>query len=539
MGATLADVSFEVLGRLAVRVDGTPVQIQGRKRRILLAALLLRADHTVPVADLVRRMWGEVPVDAYRPALQVHVARLRSVLDDAGMAPIIAGGSDGYRAELAGYRLDLARMRALLAAAREARRQGDLPGESDALAQALGLWRGPVLAEIDSAVLHEHDVTRITDELLRAAERRFDVELLLGRHDSAIAPLRTLATLHPDREAVARLLMIALYRSGRQSDALDVYERTRRHLAGRLGVDPGPALQRTFHAILRGDLEERTVVPRPRPADAGDGREGPPPAQLPAAPPVFVGRREQLAELDRLADEGSEASRALVSGPPGAGRTALAVHWAHRVAHRFPDGQLYVDLRGQNGTPLDPADVMRRLVRPFGFHEGLPAAVDERAALLRSVFARRRLLLVLDNASSAAQVRPLLPGSPSCATVVTSDFWLADLIAREGVLTVAVGELADDEARALLDRLAGAQRTAAEPGATDRLLDLTGRLPLPLRMAAAWLVTHPSTRIGALADAIAAHRDADPVARTVAALDGDPRFLLDHSSREGGRIRRS
>ncbi|RCV51692.1 AfsR/SARP family transcriptional regulator [Marinitenerispora sediminis] len=532
----MADVSFGVLGHLSVRVGDRPVKIQGNKRRVLLATLLLRANRTVPVDELIDRMWGVGPSEAHRGALQVHVTRLRAALALVRAGQLIMSGTHGYRIELADHQLDLLRTRALAVAALDAEHHGDLPRRCDALGQALALWRGPVLADVVSPSLHEHEVRHVTEELLRTAELRYETMLALGRHGPALPGLAELVGRHPHRETLVRLLMVALYRSGRQSEALEVYERTRQALAERLGIDPGRDLQAAFHSVLRGDLEDQPLVPRQRSVLAGPqaaalsdsaGRVRLlPPAQLPADIPFFVGRRGQLAALDRLRADVREPRRALISGPTGAGGTALAVRWAHRAAAEFPDGQLYVDLRGDTGAPRDPADVMRRFLRPFGVLEGLPVETDERAALLRSVLARRRLLMVLDNAYSAEQVRPLLPGTPSCAVVVTSRYWLADLIVREGVLAVAVGELAPGEARVLLRRLVGPERVAAEPAAVDRLLDLTGRLPLPLRLAAAWLVTHPGVGISALVTDIAARRARDPAARVAAALGGDPRFLI-------------
>ncbi|MFC7329919.1 AfsR/SARP family transcriptional regulator [Marinactinospora rubrisoli] len=528
----MADVSFGVLGQLSVRVGDRVVKIQGNKRRVLLAALLLRANRTVPVDELVDRMWGVPPSEAYRAALQVHVTRLRAALALVHAGEPLVSGTHGYRMELADHQLDLLRLRALSVAALEADHHGDLPRKCDALGQALALWRGPVLADVVSPRLHEHEVRSVTEELLRTAELRYGAMLALGRHEPALPGLTDLAGRYPHREPLIRLLMVALYRSGRQSEALEVYERTRQTLAERLGIDPGRELQATFHSVLRGDLcdppqrtvpaESGTVAP---PDPAGRPRSLPP-AQLPADIPFFVGRRGQLAALDRLRTDARQPRRALISGPAGAGCTALAVRWAHRAAERFPDGQLYVDLRGDTGAPRDPADVLRRFLRPFGVLDGLPVETDERAALLRSVLARRRLLMVLDNAYSAEQVRPLLPGTSTCAVVVTSRYWLADLIVREGVLAIAVDKLAPGEARALLRRLVGPERVAAEPAAVDRLLDLTGRLPLPLRLAAAWLVTHPGVGISALVSDIAARRARDPVARVAAALGGDPRFLI-------------
>ncbi|MFC3995229.1 BTAD domain-containing putative transcriptional regulator [Nocardiopsis sediminis] len=535
----MSDISFAVLGPLTVQAGDTPVRLQGNKRRVLLATLLLRANRTVPIPELVQRVWGDVDPSAYRSALQVQVTRLRAVLcppgpgAPAGAAPkhgppLLVSGRHGYRIELDERQLDLARFRRLAAAAGRAEADGDLAGCCDRLARALELWQGPVLHDVASDGLHERDVAALLDELLRAAEHHGTVALALGRHERVADALSGLTASHPHREALVGQRMVALYRCGRASEALEVYGRTRRFLADRLGTDPGRGLQEVFHAVLRGDLDDRPLVPRQRTVYR------PPvvrarlvPAELPADPPGFVGRSEELASLDRLFASGpSSARRALVSGPQGAGCTALAVHWAHAAAAGFPDGQLYVDLRGAGAGPRSAFDVLRRFLRSLGVKGALPPDTDERAALLRSVLAGRRVLMVLDNAHSAEQVRPLLPGAPGCGAVVTSRYWLVDLIVREGVPALAIGELLECEAVTLLRDLVGARRAAAEPGALRRLAEAVERLPLPLRLAAAWLATHPEARIAALAGKVERRCEDSALARLKAVLGGDPRFLM-------------
>ncbi|MBB6170479.1 DNA-binding SARP family transcriptional activator [Nocardiopsis mwathae] len=537
----MADIAFGVLGPLTAQVADAPFRLRGGKRRILLAALLLRANRTVPVEELVARIWGERPPSSRIGALQVQVARLRAALGKIHDGPLIASVSSGYRIELAPHQLDLLGFRALMLAAREAEHQGDLPRRCDALRRAVDLWRGPVLPDVASDTLHEHDVAQVREELLRATEERCAAELALGRPEEVLDLLAGVTTRHPEREELVRLRMTALYRCGRQSEALESYERTRRVLADRLGVDPGRPLRETFHAVLRGNLEAPSV-PHQRSARTSTvrgvrGRRGPRsvPAQLPADTRGFVGRAAELVELERRVGGGrGAAGRVLISGPLGAGCTALAVHWAHGAAHGFPDGQLYADLRGDGRAPLPAGEVLRRFLGAFGVVECVPVDTDERAALLRSVLASRRVLMVLDNAHCAAQVRPLLPGSSSCGVIVTSRYWLADLIARDGIPALAVGPLSADEAAELLRGLVGARRSAAEPGAVRRLAEAAGRLPLPIRMVAAWLTTHPDSGIAALAQDIEARREADVAERVAAALGGDPRFLLGQAP-PGGR----
>jgi DNA-binding SARP family transcriptional activator len=547
----LADFSFAVLGPLAVHAAGTPVRVRGAKRRIVLATLLLRPNRTVSVAELVERVWGGGDPDAHRGALQVQVTRLRAVLEAAARdpavrgprrePPMIVGGLRGYRIELDPHQLDLLRFRALVRAAGDAQHRADPGHRFDLLGRALDLWQPPLLADLASPVLHRHDVEPVREEVLRAAVDRCHAALALGRPDQVLGMLGVLTDGRPEHETLVRLRMIALYRCGRQSEALEVYERTRRVLAERLGVDPGRPLQEAFHGVLRGDLDDRPSIPRPRPAAAPYPRPGRAvPAQLPAAPSHFTGRAAELALLDRLAGPDAAPGRALISGPPGAGSTALALHWAHRVAGAFPDGQLYVDLRGDSGRPLTPDDVLRRFLRALHVGGMLPAEVDERAALLRSVLADRRVLLLLDNARSADQVRPLLPGASGCGAVVTSRSWLADLIVREGVPAIPLGELRGEEAAGLLAALVGPERAAAEPAALRRLADAAERLPLPLRMAAAWLATHPESTAAALADAVAQRPEPTAPERMAAALHGDPRFLMGAPGcrGQGGHARR-
>ncbi|MFC4565894.1 BTAD domain-containing putative transcriptional regulator [Nocardiopsis mangrovi] len=534
----MSDISFAVLGPLTARAGDTPARLQGTKRRVLLATLLLRANRTVPIPELVQRVWGDVDPNAYRCALQVQVTRLRSALCALAAGarhgpPLLVGGPHGYRIELDDRQLDLARFRALAAAAGRAEADGDLAGCCDRLSRALELWQGPILHDVASAELHEHEVAAVRDELLRAAEHHGTVALALGRHERVADVLSGLTASHPHREALVGQRMIALYRCGRASEALEVYGRTRRFLADRLGTDPGRRLQEVFHGVLRGDLDDRPLVPRQRPVHRPPvARARLVPAELPADPPGFVGRAEEMAALDRLFASGAPARRALVSGPPGAGCTALAVHWAHTAAAGFPDGQLHVDLRGATADPRSPFDVLRRFLRALGVKGELPRETDERAALLRSVLAGRRVLMVLDDAHSAEQVRPLLPGAPGCGAVVTSRYWLVDLIVREGVPALAVGELLEWEAVTLLRDLVGARRAAAEPGALRRLAGVVERLPLPLRLAAAWLATHPEARIAALADKVERRGEDSALARLKAVLGGDPRFLM------GGRLAR-
>nr|WP_150243376.1 AfsR/SARP family transcriptional regulator [Nocardiopsis quinghaiensis] len=495
-------------------MDGVPLRLRGGKRRAMLAALLLSAGRTVTTAHLIERVWGTPPSPSARSALQVHVVRARAILDHHCGTPLIRGGDGGYRIDLAEEQSDLLRFRSLVRSAADAASRGDTAARAELFVRALGLWRGPVLADVASPVLHERDVAPLNGELLRAAEEGFGAALAHGDHERVADRIGPIATDHPEREPLVRVQMVALYRAGRPSEALRVYARTRDVLAERLGADPGRELQETFHGVLRGDLD-RARVPHQRA-----------PAELPAAPAALVGREEAVAELDRLVDpRGAAPGSVLVRGPAGAGASALALSWAHAVAPYFPDGQLYVDLRGGDGTPRDPVEVLRRLVRSLSSraHDVPAMDAEEAAARVRTLLAHRRVLLVLDNAASSFQVRPLLPGGTGCAAVVTSRYWLTDLLVRDGLRAVPVGPLPPDAAVELLRAHAGPGR-CAEP-VLRRIAHQAGLLPLPLRMAAVWLDTHPrrsATDLVRLLEGVDPARGGAPTARMAAVLRAGP-----------------
>lgn len=526
-----------LLGQFVVEVDGVPLRLRGDKRRTVLASLLLRAGHTVPADHLIARVWGTPASQVNRSALQVHVARARAIFDDHCGRPLIHGADGGYRVDLEEGESDLLSFRALVAAAGDADSRGDPARQADLLLRALRLWRSPVLADVASPILHERDVPPLNEELLRVAEAGCVAALALGEHARAAEHIGPIVADHPERESLIRLQMLALHRSGRPSEALRLYARTRDILAERLGTDPGHDLQETFHAILRGDLDRPAHVPRQRPepalAASHDPRPSAPvplpsttPAELPAAPAVLVGRGAHLAELDRLADPAGPApGNVLVRGPAGAGSSALALVWAHTVAPYFPDGQVYVNLRRDDGTARDPTEVLRRLVRSLsgGRNDTGGLSVDESAARARSLLSRRRVLMVLDNAVSARQVRPLLPGCPECAAVVTSRHWLTDLLVRDGVRALPVGALPATDAVLLLRSLLGEDRCTE--AALCRVAHLTGCLPLPLRMAVAWLDTHPARSGSDLVrrlEGVDPARCGTPTARMAAVLHAGP-----------------
>ena len=354
------------------------------------------------------------------------------------------------------------------------------------LREALGLWRGPLLADVASDDLRDRIGAGLAELRLGALETCLDAELELGRHRQVIPELTELVGAHPTRENLVAALMLALYRDGRGGDALALYAEVRQRLVDQLGIDPGARLRRMHGDILRAEPSlGRTGRDLAR---AGSGGRMPAPAQLPTGTAHFVGRAGQLRELDEALCGPGTAVAALV-GMAGVGKTALAVYWAHRVRDRFPDGQLYANLGGYSaGPPTRPVDVLAGWLRALDVAAGrIPADVDEAAALYRSVVADRRILVVLDNVASAAQVRPLLPGGTTGRALVTSRDQLSGLVAVDGARRISVDLLAPPEAAGLIRRIVGGARAAAEPEAVADLARLCAYLPLAVRIAAAKL----------------------------------------------------
>ncbi|MEU0531361.1 tetratricopeptide repeat protein [Amycolatopsis tolypomycina] len=467
-------VRIGVLGPLTVARGDEEVEIGAEKQRLLLAMLALQPNRTVRREDLVDVIWDEPPPSCLE-LLHTYVARLRRALRPADL---IATDKGGYRLAAGEDELDLLRFEALLA--------------QDALKEALGLWRGPALADVDR--LRQHPA-RLALAMRRAKAVMAYAEV--ADPEDAAVQLRVLTAEEPLNESAHAKLVLALAASGRQAAALDVFAEVRRRLAGELGLEPGPELRAAQRQVLRQDF----AAPEP-PARV--------PAQLPADVPGFRGRAAQLAELDALLrrDEGDTSARiAVLSGTGGVGKTALAVHWAQRSPGEFPDGQLYLDLHGYGAVrPVDPGDALSGFLRALGVPGAdIPAEPDERAAKFRTALTGRRMLLVLDNANAVGQVRPLLPGSPTCLVLVTSRDALPGLVARHGARRVLVDLLTDAEARDLLRALLG-PRVDGEPEATAALIGYAARLPLALRLVAELALSRPGERLAALAAELADER---------------------------------
>ncbi|MFD3377584.1 BTAD domain-containing putative transcriptional regulator [Streptomyces sp. NPDC058697] len=469
-----------------------------RQRRVL-AALLVDAGQVVSASALEERVWGERVPRRGRETLYGYLSRLRQALTPWGSELVREQG--GYRLVVAMEAVDLHRFRDLVARARSvnaAERAAALWEE------ALGLWRGEAFAGADTPWFNtQRDV--LETERLAAQMDLADVRLRLGQHARVLAECSSRAEAYPLDERVAGQLMLALFRCGRQAEALACYTALRKRLAKELGTDPGAEVQHVHQAILRGESARPAASGTQPPAETGPGRAVP--AQLPLEVRGFTGRREELTRLDRILATAAEGPAAVVvsavSGTAGVGKTALAVHWAHRVADRFPDGQLYVNLRGFDpwGAAVTPDQAVRGFLDALGVPaRQVPVDLQARVGLYRSLLAGQRVLVVLDNARDADQVRPLLPGSPGCLALVTSRNRLAGLVATEGAHPLALDLLSPAEARDLLARRLGEERVAAEPDAAQEIITRCARLPLALAIATARAATHPGFPLSAVAE---------------------------------------
>jgi DNA-binding SARP family transcriptional activator/Tfp pilus assembly protein PilF len=522
-------LAVKLLGPVTAWRGGREIRLGTPRQRAVLAVLAVRANQAVSRSALIDAVWGNDPPSSAANGVHVYIGGLRRALEPdralRGPAGILLTTAVGYQLRLGPRQLDAWQFEDHLAAGRRARDAGDLAGAVKSLDAAMGLWIADPLAGVPGPWA-EVERTRLGELLITAYEERIDALLRLGNHGEATAALAALVREYPLRERFHHQWMLALYRGGRQAEALAAFADARRILADELGIDPGAELRRLHEQILAADP---ALLMTAQAAEAMPVRLPPVvPAQLPADVSAFTGRAAELAELDRLLDPASQAPAAgspavvisAVAGTAGVGKTALAVHWAHRVRAAFPDGQLYVNLRGfDQEQPVRPADALDGMLRTLGLTgEKIPARLDDRAAQYRSMLDGRRILVVLDNAATAEQIRPLLPGSGGCAVLVTSRDSLAGLVARDGARRVELGVLPDGDAIGLLRALIGA-RVDAEPGAAARLSAQCARLPLALRVAAELAAARPELTIARLSDELADER------RRLDRLDagGDPR----------------
>ncbi|MFD0352116.1 BTAD domain-containing putative transcriptional regulator, partial [Streptomyces sp. NPDC127110] len=461
-------VRFAVLGPVRAWRGDEALPTGSPKQRALLTALLLRDGRTATAHELLDAIWGDDLPQQALAVIRTYVSRLRKVLSPG----LLVSESGGYAIRLPRPEaLDLGLARSLAADAEKARAAGNPARARALLARALEMWDGEPLAGIPGPYA-ETERTRLVEWRLQLLETRLDLDLEIGHHAEAVSELTALTAAHPLQERLRELLMLALYRSGRQAEALAVYADTRRLLADELGVDPRPQLSALQQRILNADAElAHTEAPAPPSIQVR-------PAQLPGTVPDFTGRAPFVAELGDIfiSGEGQVVAVSALAGIGGIGKTTLAVHVAHAARPHFPDGQLYVDLQGTEPRPAEPTAVLGGFLRALGTPDAvIPDSPAERAALYRSTLAGRRVLVLLDNARDAAQVRPLLPGTPGCAALITSRVRMSGL--PEAHL-VDLDVMSPEEALQLFTRIVGAGRGGAERQAARDCVAACGVLPL-------------------------------------------------------------
>jgi DNA-binding SARP family transcriptional activator len=481
---------FRVLGSLGVWDGRAWLPVRAAQQRTVLAVLLVSAGRVVTTERLVDELWGRQPPRSAVVTVQGYVRRLRRLLG-AGASDLLVTRGRGYELVLGAADLDAAEFESLVAAGKRAVTQGRFPVAETHFRAALELWRGAAFEDVPGSATVAAEAARLERVRLGALEERIGAELALGRHAEVVDELLRLAGEHPTRERLWAQLMVGLYRCGRRDDALAAYQDADRALAETLGLEPGPELRELRQRVHTDDRELAD------PASTAPVRV---PARLPPDIATFTGREADLRRLDAVADRGTGSPVlviATIAGTAGVGKTALAVRWAHRVRDRFPDGQLYVNLRGYAaGPPLRPIDALAYFLSALGVPaEECPADEERAAALYRSLLADTGTLVVLDNASSAEQVRPLLPAGAGCLALVTSRDQLRGLVASDGAIRLDLDVLGPDEAADLLTRLLGADRVRSQWDTLGELARLCGYLPLALRIAAANLTARPQQTI--------------------------------------------
>jgi len=487
-------VRVRLLGPVDVVAEGGPRPVRGLRRRAVLATLALHHGQAVSTGRLVDAVWGQTAPPAALNTLQSNVSYLRQLL---GSKAAILARPPGYVMDLGDDGTDMQLAERLL---RQGIQSADPGRRVRDLREALALWRGNPLADVAGLAWLEEQAARL--DLLRERIQRAlsEARLAVGEHAQLVPDLEQMVAEHPLDEQLHGQLMLALYRNGRQADALAAYQRLRFTLAEELGIDPSQAVRDLETAILRQDPV--LDVPAPAAALLPASPARPIPAQLPPRVAGFAGREQELARLDAILSQaahggqtrGAPTAIAAIIGTAGVGKTTLAVHWAHRVRERFPDGQLYVNLRGFDWCrpAVDQGHALRKILDALALSpERIPDDLQAQVGLYRSLLAGKRMLVVLDNARDAEQVRPLLPGSPGCLALVTSRNQLTGLVAIEGALPLGLDLLTVSEARDLLARRLGPDRVASEPEAASEIIERSARLPLALTITAARAATKP------------------------------------------------
>ena len=514
---TSEPLRFTLLGPVRVWRGDRELALGPPQRKAVLATLLLRADQVVTASELVDAVWGDSAPASVHGVVQTHVSMLRSVLEPErprrGQASVLRSVGNGYSLAIGAASYDLREFEKTLEQARLLREEGNARDAVEWYARSLAMWQGEPLAAIPGpgAVIER---ARLNEIVLGVQEERLELMVALGRHTAAVTELTALTSAYPVRERLRALHMKALSRSGRRADALQVYTDTRRVMVDELGIEPGGELRDLHRRLLAVDDPQPQQLPaqssrrRPVVPFMDEPLPGPvSPAQLPADVADFTGRTALVKKLTAMLTPRTHRTappRALVAGIGGVGKTALAVHAAHQVRQHYPDGQLYVDLRGAGPDAADPINVLSAFLRAFGVSpNATPADLDERAAMYRSVLAARRVLIVLDDAADATQIQHLLPGSASCAVLVTSRRRLPEMQWDE---QAELAGMSRDEALTLFSRTIGAERAGKEPEAVAEVVDACGRLPLALRITAAKLVDRPQWTVRSMADKLARER---------------------------------
>jgi DNA-binding SARP family transcriptional activator len=489
-------IGFGLLGPLEVRTDGVVVPVRAPRHRALLAALLCKPNQVVEVDELADKVWDGDPPAAAAVTLRGYVMRLRRALGRAGSR--IETSPPGYRIVVdADTELDSAIFSDLLRNGQSAARTGQWADAASRLRDALSLWRGTPLQDVPSEALRSDELPWLTELHAQAIELQLEVRVRSGHGAESIPDLRHMITKHPLREPLYALLMTAFSQCGRRADALWLFRELRSVLSEQLGIEPSRELQELHRHILGArdtPFDRRSAsVPRTLPADIGD----------------FTGRHEEVGQLlayfsGAKAGDSRTVAISSVAGMSGVGKTALAVHVGHRVSGWFPDGQLFAGLRGTASVPVEPGAVLATFLCQLGVDRAdLPAGTEERGALYRSVLADRRVLVILDDARDAAQVKPLIPGTPGCAVLVTVRNRLSDLA---GSSHLDLEPLSGEDAGALLGQIVGVDRMAGEPRAAGAVLAACGGLPLAIRFVGEHLASRPNWRIEDLADRLGAAR---------------------------------
>jgi DNA-binding SARP family transcriptional activator/tetratricopeptide (TPR) repeat protein len=508
-------VEFRVLGPLEVLAGDRRIDLGGSRQQIVLACLILEANRVVPIARLIDAIYGNDVPSTARVQTQICISALRRLFALHGRPEAIVTRSKGYVLQMEHGALDLHHFDDLVTRARRAR-DARLPEEAVRhYRAALQLWRGHALQDIDSRLL-QAAVSRHNERRIAVNEDCIELELGLGHHHDLVGELTDLIAEYPLRERLRGQLMLALYRSGRQAEALEVYRSARRTMIEELGIEPNEWLQQLERGILTSDVSLQTpplapvvpVGPEPFIAIQPESRVRLPavgtPCMLPTDIGDFMGRIKQVDAIQQhfaVAQDNPDQLAVpviVLMGKPGVGKTTLAVHVAHRVSDNFLDGQLFADLHGRGSERVGPMQVLERFLRPLGVPGAvMPEGLEERAEMYRDLISDRRILIVLDNVEGEGQVMPLLPGDRKSAVMITSQGRLSGI---PGAIHIEVGVFELTQSVELLSRIIGVDRVCAESDAADDLAELCGHLPLALRIAGARLAARPHWSIQQLVD---------------------------------------